>query len=398
MLLLLMALVGCTCSSDPTVLAAYTEARDAALAEPAPPPADWSPDALLQLSPPLFEALVLEALKSRGTITRELEVARGVILAPSVAVEAVSVRATPACEACLQATITMRGQLRFQAVVRGQVPIEVEAVTVVRTTPERTDGGGWELVAVTDAVEGVAVRVPGIPQALVRLGHERLRGWVERELHELGPKVMGTLPASFPIAAMRLVPAGEGLEVELHTTAVAPAPLLGAPVRVSEGWQLDVSIGSAVSLVRTALFREGPRTRFEVVGVPEAVRLDGSRLTAEGRVWRTSPPGWWRDATFVGELRVELGSAGNEVVVSPRSLEVTGLSEGAMWADPLAAAAEATLLGEVQKRLHRRIGGVRQTEVRGQSLTAEVTEIFGTEGGSVLRVRGSLAVAGAPTD
>ena len=220
--------LGCSSAETASVQAAFVVARDAALAPPPPPREGWKADMLLQLSAPLFERLVLVALQSRGTITRELDLGGGLVLSPSLDVTKARVQASPKCESCMVANLRLEGPLKFQAAAlgRGTWPVVVAAKVIVITEPVHK-AGVWSLSARTQSVVDVTVRVKGL---LPEMGNRRLREWVERELVEMGPKVMGAIPDEYPVAALRLVPAGNALEVQnpQHGGA-ADAPGRGRP-------------------------------------------------------------------------------------------------------------------------------------------------------------------------
>ena len=386
-------LAGCTCQPDPQVQQAYQQARAEALADPPLAGIDWEPDALLQVSPPLFQRLVTAALRAHGPLERELHAPAGIVLSPEVAVHEARLSASTGCDPCVQADLDLIGELGFRAGLlgTGRVPIAMRAVAVVRLQVQETDAG-WEIWAHPRHVERVTVEPAKIPRGLLRLSGERLRSWAEKELTEMPPRVVGRLSERYPVAELRLVPAGDGLEVEIRTTATDPSPLLGTPPRPSQGWQVDVTTASAVALARTHLFRRGPRTRLELVGVPASVGISGHRLTMDLRVWRVAPPGWWRDVRADATLAIEAG----EIAITPGEVEITGASERAVLNDPLSAAGQPVMLREIKNVLRRRESASRSTLVHGHRLTATATEIGGTEGGSLLRLRGDATLEPTP--
>lgn len=379
---------GCTCTPDAAVHDAYEAARSEALAPAPPVPEDWVPDALIQVAPPLFDELVEHALRDHGSIRRELT-RMAVTLAPEVAVTEATLTAATDCPACVSADLDLAGTVDWTAPVlgTGTVPIRVRTRAVIELSTEQTDGG-WEIRATPRTAEHVEVAVPLLPRPVLQLFDELLRDWVQEELREMPPKVAGRLSARYPIAALRLVPAGAGLDIEVHTTATRPGALQGHPPAPAEGWQIDVATASAVALARTHLFRAGPRTPLEVVGVPEAMGVLGNRLSVDLRVWRPVGVGWWRDLRAEGTLVVE----GDDVVLTPTGVEVVAASPGAMWADPMSAAGEGLMVSEIEGAMHRRVRGVRSTALAGRTLTAHPTEVSGSEGGALLRIRGRMTI------
>lgn len=388
MLALLLFTMGCTCAPDAAVHDAFEAAKAEALAPPAAVEHDWEPDALLQIAPPLFDELVGHALKSHGPIRRELR-RMGVTLMPEVTFDSADLTASPVCDACVLADLGMVGTVTWRSGLlgTGTVPIRVETQAIIELDAVRRDAG-WEIRAAPRTAEHVAVAMPLMPRVVLELFDEPLRVWVQGELEEMEPKVAGRLSERYPVAALRLVPAGNGLEVEVRTTATRPGVLQGSPARPTDGWLVHVATASAVSLARTYLFQRGPRTPLEVVAVPEAMGVTGNRLTVDLRVWRPVGVGWWRDLRAEATLDIE----GAEVVLEPTGAEVVAASDGAIRADPLAAMGQGLMVSELQKAMRRRISAVRSTELVGRTLTARPTSLLGTEGGAVLQVTGELSI------
>ena len=391
-LFVMVGLLGsaCSCDPDPEVREAFTAAKTSALAGPAALGSRWAPDVDVAVSAALVRTLVQGAVKEgHGPWKEKIDVATGFTLTPDVVVEDVALAPSEVCAACFATDLRLVGTLAFSATVLGaaEIPLRVDTTSVVELATDQNDEG-WHVTARVRSVPEVVVQVSGIPRALLEMGDESLREWVEAELLAMEPKVVASVPQRvLPLSALRVEHLdGGGLALVARTASVNPGVLPASVEPVEDGWRARVAPESLVSLLRTRMFEEGPRTRFKMVGEPMNLSVEGQALTLDFRVWRVAPPGWWRDMRATGTLKVE----GSELVLAPDSVAVTGVSDGAGWNDPLAYVGESWMLDEVRSTLARSITVSQTSNLRGAKLEARATELVGSDG--VLVVRGTLSV------
>lgn len=394
---LLLALSGsCTLQTelDPAIASAFEEARARATAPPGQPGDDWQADAVLTLSPALVDRLVRQGLQQRGTLKATLKLGGGITLSPELKITSVDLADAASCETCARTEIHLEGPVRYTAGVlgSGSVPLAVDAVVIVEITAPK-DESGWALAARPRSVRKVEMDLGGLPKAITQLADAQVRTWAESALVDAQPTVITTVGSDkLPLNGLRLTSVGSGIQVDLLTQATAPGRIPKArlnPAALDDDWQLELAAASLISLARRQAFLAGPQTRLSLVPEPTALALDEEEFVLDVRLWRMSPPGWWRDVRVSGALSIEEQIAH----MAATSTEVVGASEGAAWADPLAALTEAALIATVADTLEHSVPASRSATVGGSTIEIGVTSAVGTRKGAVLRLRGSLGLS-----
>ncbi|HHO49601.1 MAG TPA: hypothetical protein ENK18_01730 [Deltaproteobacteria bacterium] len=399
---LLLALShGCTGQTelDPQIASAFEAAKRRATAEPTPPGEGWQPDAILTLSPGLVDQLVSQGLRQRGTLKGILDLGGGITLSPELKIETVELAAARACETCVRTSVHLAGPVRYVAGIlgRGSVPLEVDAVVIVEITTPR-DASGWVLAARPRAVRKVELDLKNLPKAVTKLAEDQVRSWAEASLVDAEPTPITTLSSDqLPLLELRLASVGAGIQVDLLTQAIEPGTLSGPrarPAMIAEDWQLEIASTSLLSLARRQAFLAGAQSSLQLVPEPTALSLEDDTFTLGVRLWRLSPPGWWRDVQVIGELSIEQGVA----QMAATSAEVVGASEGAAWADPLAALTQAALISTVADTLKHSMPASRSATVGGSRIEIGVHAVDGVQRGAALRLGGSFVLTPSGSD
>ncbi|MBX2796216.1 MAG: hypothetical protein KTR31_01065 [Myxococcales bacterium] len=383
----------CSWQSNPEMVAEFEAAKAAALAAPSPAPTDWSPDAVMQLSPPLVEHLVRSGLEAKGALSGDVNVP-GVTFTPELQLKEMELMGAPACDECVKADLSLEGVLKYDAsLLVGEVPMSVQTVALVELGSVRTDDG-WDVTVKPRALRKIRIDVAGLPRRLMQLGEEPLRAWAEAEMVEREPERVTHLGGEqLPLRDLRVASQGAVVKVELLTQALQPQALTHTPAAAERGWQLEISTASLVSLARREAFARGPQTALKVVAVPERLAVTDETFELDLRLWHLDAPSWWRDLRVSGSAELQSGRA----TFVPSDAERLAASEGAGWADPLLTLAEGALLSSIASTLEQSVPAAGSTVVKGAKVSVDVKRVRGTEGGSVLELKGGLKMTPQPT-
>ena len=312
----------------------------------------------------------------------------GFTLSPDVDVTSIALQPAPKCDSCVRASLQLSGPVGYDGGVlgRGEVQVAAQAVAVVKIGV-RARKREVDLVAEVDAVRKVQVDVEGLPRRLASTADEQLRAWTEDTLKSQGPTVLLTLDRNeYRLRAVQPRTDGIALRLELLTQAYAPGPLPRIPDVPEDGWELHVSHASAVALAATEGFAAGPQTAAEVVAVPSSLAFERGTFAVGLRVWRLTPPGWWRD------LRIDaaLQRKGEDWWIQPADAVVLDTSEGAGWADPLSWLAQGFLRDAVLEYGVQSFPVHHRFDADGSKVDLELGEIMSRN--DTLVVRGGLTI------
>lgn len=368
-----------------SILEQYELARAAALADPGPVPDHWAPDAAILLSPALVDDVVAEATEQAGTLRQKID-AGLVTLEPALAIERLDVRAG-GCERCLSLDVRLDGKVGFSTpIVSGSAPLVVDGRLDAELTAERTG----DVFTVYVAPRSLAVTT--FELGTLKAGIPDVRGtivdWLSQAiLANLEPIALTEVGgAELPMRAVRVVPVGEGVRVDLLTAS----PVFGAVPRDSaipaEGFRVELALSSLVALARAEAFRYGP-VGHDIVADPTSLDLGPDGFVLGLRLWHVASGAWWRDYTVTGEVRLRDGKL---VRFVPTSVTEDAQSRGAAWADPLVALLEGKVIEVIDGAIDQTLPAKHVERIGDVRTRVELQEIDAYEG--VLRASGSVGM------
>ena len=383
-MLLLLLFTGCAGN----IHQLYQSERDAALAQPPKPPADWQPDLRLRLSDAALQDVATAAVDG-GLLDLDQDfVVDGplgvrVRLRPSARVKRIRVGASEACEACLAVTGALSGDLRWQVgPLDGSVPFTADLSGALAFAADSA-GGGWDLSGRLKKVDQLAVSVGPIQR--VEVGRE-LRSALRDALRDAPAIPLGRIGgAKLPLVRLRVVTGGGHVEVQGLSDVAGHGAVSPGQGRVAAGWELRLSEQTVSAMLRRQAFHRGLLDK-EVALDPRALDFDGDRFTMDLRLWRLAGAGWWRDYTVEGTAKVVDG----EIRLRSKDATEAGKSRGAGLADPIALLGEARILEAVANGVRQAVPAGRAAKVAGTRLMAESTHMSGD--GDALVVVGTASL------
>ncbi|MEQ1506638.1 MAG: hypothetical protein ABMB14_30705 [Myxococcota bacterium] len=334
----------------PSIRPLYDAAHDAALADPGPPPAGWTPDAVVALSPPLVEAVLEAAIDAAGPLTAPIAVGPARVT-PEIHLRSLAVAPARPCDGgCVGLDAEFGGSLGWSiGPVSGSTPLTARGALDAAFTLER-DAGGFVVQVAPRRLRDVSVDVGGLEAQLQGI-RRSVRATIEREaVARIPPQPIARFPrAGLPIRAGRLVAgAGDGaVRVELLTVApvgaAVPAAAGDADLAPDDGFAVTIATDTLLALARAEAFRHGV-VAHGVVPEPVSLAFDRDGFTLGLRLWRIEGHTWWRDYTIAGATRI----ANGKLTLTPSSVTEGDRSKGAAIADPLAALAEGLILRAIE--------------------------------------------------
>lgn len=338
-LVLLVLLGGCGSSIQPL----YDAARDAALVDPGPPPASWTPDAVVQLSGPVVEDVLQAATRGRGPLSTTLALGPAQVV-PEVRLKSLRVVPSRPCEGgCVGLDAVFDGSIAWTAgPLKGTTPFSAHgALDAVFALTE--DGDAFVVTAVPRKLRDLEIEIADLDATIKGLKRS-IRTLIETEaLSRVPPQTLIRFPRSdLPIRAGRIASEGTGARLELLTDVPVPGTAT-AGAAPTEGFVLSLAEGTLLGLARAEAFRHGP-VAYGVVPEPTALRFTDDGFTLGLRLWRLEGVGWWRDYTITGTAEIR----GGRLRLAPTDVVEGEKSKGATLADPLAALAEGLILKAIE--------------------------------------------------
>jgi hypothetical protein len=370
-----------------SVMPLYEAAKADALRDPGPPPAGWTADAWIQIASPTLDHLLEAILQQNATLSATFD-AGLVQLSPELVVSHLDVLPPAGCQECLTVDVDLTGNLGIDSPL-GHTSTSLTATgrfdsvfEVVQTVD------GWEVDARPKKLRNIAVSL-GASRYGVPLG--AISDWITQNLLAEVPGIPLTqIPAQdLPLRAVRVLPVGKAVRVEVLTRAPDPVPAPIAPARLEDGWMVGISQGSLLAAARAQAFRQGP-VAYGVVPEPTALDIAAGTFTLGLRLWRIEGRGWWRDYTVLGKVALQGDSidlTANQVIEGPKS-------PGAVIADPLAALAEGKILDALENALEITLPTAQNAQVAGLRTELVLQEL--APEGAGLRASGTLDATAAP--
>lgn len=336
-----------------SVMPLYQQARDDALADPGPPPADWKPDAVLHLSKTQLDEVVTAALESHGALTGRIKrsvLGLEIVATPDLTIDELTLGASKACKACVAVDTKLSGDVQWTAAGRkGKVPVKVAAAFDVELSATEAEASTFAMTAAPRELRDLKLTFGSVDATVARVLEQGVGDWLREDfLKDVPPVEIGAFGGEdVPLRAVRIAGSGGGVRLEMLTRSPSPGVVdTKAPAGLDEGFQLAISQDSLLDLARATAFQAGP-LGYDVVVEPTALTLTEDGFTMGLRVWRPVGKGWWRDYTVTGD--VEMARRG--VKLLPQSVTEGAKSEGAGLADPLALLAEGYMLKTIEESI-----------------------------------------------
>ena len=379
-LLALGLFAGCA----PKVRAAFTEARDAALAPPAPLSADWRPDLAITLSDELL-ARGLGAGLGSGRLKESFNL--GAIAASAeLFLETLEVGAAASgCEGCIGARLALTGDLGTEGLVSLKMLANVRAdLDIALSLVE--DDDGFALLAKPVSVRSLQIILDGMGNRGARIPQDALQ-------HAMTPVVLKAIPPitlarlgriDLPVRAARLRPVEDGVELHLATGAPGSTDSVTPAPPPFTGLTAVIHTDTALALARAGAFAKGPVERNLWIE-PTGLILVKDTFSLGLRVWKDSPLArWWREYEVDGDWT---GGKGR-VRLRPGGVTARARSASAGGVDPLRLANQAKLLARLEDALAAGLPTSRTHDVGGTRLSWQVTDMADEDG--LLRLKGDV--------
>ena len=365
-----------------SVIADYEAARDLAMTPADAAPDDWVPDATVQLSKPLLDDLMTQAMSPPPVFDDELDVGFAV-LTPALTLETLKFAPSSSCVECLTVELNLGGDIAWDAPIIGKssagVKVGGRIDAALSVSPAE---GGFALAIEPRDIHDVGVEIMGT-RAAIDIGGP-IVGWVESTVFGQIPQIPITEITSdmAPIRGLRVSSSGQAVRIDLLTGARAGGALPQVMPFPVDGFQVDVSTASLLAMAKAEAFKAGPMTRG-ILAEPTKLDFEGDQFAIGLRLWKTTGRGFWRDYEVTGTWKVEDG----ELTMAPDKVHDRGHSRGAALADPLVALGEGLI--------QRAIGNAMDTTMPTRSgqlggISSELVVNAAEASGGILRIHGVL--------
>ena len=365
-------LVGC---SSPDVSKDFEAARAAAEATPPALDADWRPEGVVRLSPPLVTELLEQGAQG------ELDELGGLALkvgsaTPTFEVESVELDDGD-CAGCIEVKAKIAGEVALQVgPVKTRVPWNGTATVDV----------GFET---SEAGDGRHVLMTVATVKKLKLSHEKsrvnlsepLEAWSGELLGRVEPMDLGAYGGEdLHLRDIRIEPAGAGLDV-VFATDVPNAGTLGSLGEApDDGWVVRVDERSLLAYARREAFAAGPMD-YDVWAEPTSLSLEGHRFEMGLRLWRMAEDSsWWRDYAVQGDLETR----GSMLSLTATGVEGLQNSKGAEAIDALAFVTEAAAMPVLLDAAHETVPARSRVTAGSIGMTSTLDDAYGDEGALVL--------------
>jgi hypothetical protein len=334
---LLQIVLGCA-----SILPAYQEAREAALADPGPAPESWAPDAVIHLSAALIDDVVAAAITEHGTFQATVDAGLAT-LEPRLRVDRLKFVRGDRCDDCVGVEIALDGEVAWTTpVLSGSTPVtadgRLDAIFTVEPSADR-----WQVTVRPRRLRDLTVELGTMKASAAGLS-SALREWIDASLLASVPaQPIASLGEGLPVRAVRVVPDARTLQIHVLTNVPEPGAVDVAEARPKDGWRLDIAASSLLALARAEAFRAGPVTH-DVLPEPTSLVVTDDGFQLGLRLWRVRGKGWWRDYTIEGTAGVKRG----RLELEPISVVEGDRSPGAALVDPIAALGEGVILKAIE--------------------------------------------------
>lgn len=369
----------------------YEQEKAAVLAEPAALGANWEPELRVRLSDPALEVLSKAALSS-GLLEADQKIAwqgpMGVEaqLSPHLVVKSLNLKASAACDACLDLTASLSGTGAWKlGSLKGEIPISLDLGGTVSFDVKKGDEAFMVSGRLRD-VKQVKLKSDSVGDLDIA---KPIQSWAKDLADSVPAFEIGEFGGEgVPLRALRLKTVDGALAVEAVTDVAGGGPLAASSGALSQGWELSISQKTALALMRREAFEAGI-IDFDVAVDPRYLEIEGDQFKMGLRLWRLTRSGWWREYEVSGSISV----LPRTVRLVPSGAKEGDKSKGAGVADPLALLAEGKILSVVEDGLAQTLPAGSSTDIAGQALSLRAQKVKGSR--SALFVSGELSL-GAP--
>ncbi|MFT5680276.1 MAG: hypothetical protein ACI8RZ_001182 [Myxococcota bacterium] len=361
----------------------YEQEKNAVL-KPAPLPRtdSWEGDIHIRISPEALSEVSQAALDAgllswKKKLSLDTPIGTIASVRPRAHVTRLKVTTGGSCPDCLSLSGALEGEASWRAgPLSGSVPFTAKIGGDLVVSIER-DGTDW-------AVMGTLAELSRLKVSAAQVGTVD----VSRQLSQWGKAAVEAAPAFristlggdvLPLRALRLTVDSAGLGLEALADVNGGTSIPTSNEALESDWQLRTSTETALAIMRRAAFEAGTLSH-DVAIDPRALTAAASLFTLDLRIWRLSGPGWWRDYTVDGRMRVR----GRKIELEGERAVEGDKSRGAGIADPLALLAEGRILEAVVDSLKQVVPGSRSAAVGDHKLKAVTREIKGIDGELVL--------------
>lgn len=356
----LLLLTGCTSAVRTEFQATYAE-----VTRPPPPlPASWEPDVSVRMAPAVVEAALGAALDG-ARLSTLIDLA-GFEMEPSISVDAIRLTdPLMPCDGCLGLYTTLAGTLEYRGLgyagrSKVRIHLGIETALQVRQEPD-----GWVVIAEPPRITAIETDLDSMNRTLSAWVLSPLAQWVSTTLTEgLAPITLARLGRlDVPLQAVRLSVVDNIVEIDARTTSpssaiVDPAPDPGA------GWTARMPVDSVVAAARLAAFQQGS-PGLGIWAEPRDLDVEDDSLIVDLRIWRVAGLGWWRDYHIDTAMSLDNG----RLSLSPREVSEIAHSQGAGFADPIAALLRGKILDVMASAVNTSVPSSRTQDIGGTRTT-----------------------------
>jgi hypothetical protein len=376
----------------PSVLPQYEAARDAALADPGPPPANWTADAVLGVAPDQVASTVAPFLDKYGKFKGKIQQSMLGMTAtaiPDLSLEDVKLAPSKTCDTCLLVDARVTGTVAWDALgQRGKVPVKGRVKLDGKLEATKV-GDAFDCTLTPRDVQKLDLDMDGVDPNVQAVLDSKIMDWARSQLKEQIPPIpIGSFGGEgVPLRALRMIPTeGGGMQIRMLTRAKEPGKVDPKLAEPKAGFRLAIAPESVVGLARAASFAAGPQAH-DVVPEPTSFSIDGDKFDLGLRVWRVSGSGWWRDYTVHGKV-----TAGKRnIELHPSGVEEGEKSKGAALADPLAYLGEGIILDAIEDAIDTSLPKIHGSTADAFMGKVKIQDVHGESG--ALIVDGDLTFA-----
>ncbi|MFK7926596.1 MAG: hypothetical protein AB8H79_00290 [Myxococcota bacterium] len=383
-----------------SVIPEYEARKSAVLSPPREVPAGWQGDGALLLSTNLVDGLVTAGLDKSGALKRKVELGTMAHFTPNLAVTSLDLQPSTSCKTCVRISASLGGQCSWKLgassgnrPLTGDIDFEGELQAV-------RSGESWALQLVPRKVNSAKLKLGGRTfRTVAKMADAAVQDWATQHIFdEIKPLTITRFEAkNLPLRAMRVVPEGDGIRVDLLTEAAKVDFIEPTPVGKGEDWSLTLSQGALLHVAKKAAFEQGV-LGYDVAVEPTSLQVDRGTFVMGVRLWRLKGRGWWRDVRVTGTWTKTKAGFDFQAIEANE----VDQSKGAALVDPLAALVEGRILHAVEDAVSRSVpGGLDSTVggIRVQPLVSRVAPIRDqlSAGGTAVVTGGKVKPAGKPS-
>ncbi|MBT3222901.1 MAG: hypothetical protein HN348_27810, partial [Proteobacteria bacterium] len=289
------------------------------------------------------------------------------------------------CNDCLKVNTTLGGDLRWSFLGQ-QNKIPFSAQVKFKTNIEVVDNNGvFSVTLAPKSIDELTVNIDKLDARVKGLAEGPIKNWVEDNLlAKVPPHKLGEFgDAKAPLRALKVLPANRGLRLGMLTSSPSPQAVAITDPKITDGWELDISMDSLLDIAKAKAFAAGP-VAHDVVVEPTSLEIRRDNFSLGIRLWRIKGKGWWRDYTAKGTLELKP----KKIKLTPSDVEEGDKSPGAVFVDPLAALGEGIILNAIEDAIATSLPTTKSTNLSGLKAKLNVANL--TKSGGSLVITGDI--------